>query len=263
MPLKELDAVPELRDDPSLKDFNDLPTLAKSYRETKAFVGASIRPPGPDAAPEVKKEFYEKLQKHAPHLVPLDEKDEAAMNLVWGKLGRPTKPEEYVFQPPAGVNINLDALREVAVAVGATKAQFEKMAARVVAAAQNETVASQKSAEALRAEWGAAYETKLKAAAATAQKLGQPPEVVGNIMAGKLSATTLKTWDAIASAVGTEGKGPMGQVGGGGGEVLTPAEATARFREIQAHPAYFDKRHPEHDTYVEKGFALQKMLHPD
>jgi len=47
--------VPELRDDPSLKDINDVATLAKTYKDTKAFVGSSIRPPGPDASPEAKK----------------------------------------------------------------------------------------------------------------------------------------------------------------------------------------------------------------
>jgi hypothetical protein len=49
MPIKELPE--DLQNDPALKDFNDLPSLAKSFKETKAFVGSSIRPPGPDAGP--------------------------------------------------------------------------------------------------------------------------------------------------------------------------------------------------------------------
>lgn len=262
MPLKELDSIPELRDDPSLKDFNDVQSLAKSHRETKAFVGSSIRPPGPDATAEVKKEFYDKMQKHAPNLVPLDEKDENAMNIVWGRLGRPTKPEEYDYKPPDGVDINLPALREAAVAAGLTKGQFEKLAAKSVAGAQVQSAQAQKDGEALRVEWGAAYEKKCKDAAAVAQKLGQPPEVVSAIMGGKLRAQSLKQWDAIAAAVGTEGHGPVGQPGGGGGEVLTQAEAEARFREVQNHPGYFNRNHPEHDALVERGFKLQAMLHP-
>lgn len=263
MPLKELDAVPELRDDPSLKDFNDVATLAKSHRETKAFVGSSIRPPGPDATPEARKEFYDKLTKHAPDLVPLREGDADAENLVWGKLGRPAKREEYAFKPPDGVDINIEALRTAAETAGLTKGQFAKWAEAVVKDVQAQALTTQKDREGLRTEWGAAYETKLKNAAAVAQKMGQPEAVVGAIMAGKLPSAALKTWDAIAVAVPGEGHGPANQPGGGGQGVLTPAEAEARFREIQAHPAYFNRSHPEHEVMVSKGSALMKQLHPD
>jgi hypothetical protein len=205
MPLKELDAVPELRDDPSLKDFNDVATLAKSHKETKAFVGSSIRPPGPDASPEARKEFYEKLVKHAPELVPLRDGDAEAEKVVWGKLGRPEKREDYAFKVPDGVDINLEGLRDAAEAGGLTKAQFTKLAEKAVLGAQAQALSTQKDREALRTEWGAAYETKLKNAAAVAQKMGQPEAVVGAIMAGKLSSGALKTWDAIAVAVPGEG----------------------------------------------------------
>jgi hypothetical protein len=136
MPLKELDAAPELRDDPSLKDFNDLPALAKSYKEQKAFIGNSIRPPGPDASPEARKEFYEKLQKHAPDLVPFRDGDAEAEKVVWGRLGRPDKREAYEFKVPDGVDINIEALRDAAEAGGMTKGQFTKLAEKAVAGAQ-------------------------------------------------------------------------------------------------------------------------------
>lgn len=263
MPLKELDAVPELRDDPSLKDFNDLPALAKSYKETKAFVGSSIRPPGPDASPEARKEFYEKLSKHAPDLVPIREGDAEAEKLVWGKLGRPSKREEYEFKPPEGVDINLEALRDAAETAGLTKAQFTKLAEATAKGAQVQALQFSKDRDALRTEWGAAYETKLRAAAAVAQKMGQPEAVVGAIMAGKLPAGTLKTWASIAAAVPGEGGVPGNNGNGGGGNVLMPDEAEMRFKEVQNHPAYFNRNHPEHEVYVRKGFELQKMLHPE
>jgi hypothetical protein len=261
MALKELDSVPELRDDPSLKDFNDLPTLAKSYKETKAFVGTSIRPPGPDATPEARKEFYDKLAKHAPDLVPLRAGDADAEKLVWDKLGRPSRREEYAFAVPDGVDINIEALRDAAETAGMTKSQFEKLAAKTVAGAQAQGLEIQKGHAALKTEWGAAYETKLKNAAAVAQKMGQPEAVVGAIMAGRLPAGSLKTWDSIATAVGAEGRGPAGQQGGQQ-ELLTRTEAEARFREVQSHPAYFNKNHPEHEVYVQKGFKLMEQLHP-
>ena len=70
-------------------------------------------------------------------------------------------------------------------------------------------------------------------------------------------------WDAIATGLGGEGHGPVGQKGGGGGEVLTPAEAQARFTEIQQHPAYFKKNHPEHDAIVARANSLMAQLHPE
>lgn len=263
MPIKELDATPELRDNPSLKDFNDLPTLAKSFIETKAFVGSSIRPPGPDASPEAKKEFYEKLQKHAPDLVPLREGDAEAEKLVWGKLGRPGKRDEYVFKAPDGVELDIEALRDAAEAGGLTKKQFEALATKTAAGAQARALATQKDRDALKTEWGTAYETKLKNAAALAQKAGLPEAVVGAIMAGKLNSSQLKTWDFLATAIGAEGS-EMARQGrnGSGSETLTRAETEARFKEVQRHPAYMNASHPEHETYVQKGIELMKVLHP-
>jgi hypothetical protein len=193
--------------------------------------------------------------------VPLRDGDAEAEKVVWGKLGRPSKREEYEYKTPDGVDINVEALRDAAEAAGMTKAQFTKLAEKAVAGAQAQAGAFQREREGLKTEWGAAYDTKLKNAAAAAQKLGQSEAVVGAIMAGRLSSATLKTWDAIATAVGSEGGLPPNN-GGGGGGALTPAEAEARFREVQAHPAYFNRNHPEHETYVQKGMNLMKQLHP-
>jgi hypothetical protein len=262
MALKELDAHPELRDDPSIKDFNDLPTFAKAFKDTKAFVGSSIRPPGPDATPEARKEFYDKLVKHAPDLVPLRENDAEAEKLVWNKLGRPDKPEGYSLKDDKGNDLTPAGLREVAAEAGLTVKQFQALAKKSIAASEAAALASEADQKGLKTEWGVAYDTKLKSAAAVAQKLGLPPEVVGSIMAGKMSSNQLKVWDAIATGLGAEGSGPVGVKGGGGPDVLTPAEAQARFREVQSHPGYFNKNHPEHDTLVAKGIKLMEMLHP-
>jgi hypothetical protein len=260
-PLKELDASPELRDDPSLKDYNDVTSLAKSHKDTKAFVGSSIRPPGPDASPEAKKEFYEKLQKHAPHLVPMVDGDAEAEKVVWGKLGRPSKREEYEFKAPEGADLNIEALRDAAEAAGMTKKQFTALAEKSAARALQLAESSRKERETLQAEWGSAYETKLKNAAAVAQKLGEPDAVCGAILAGKMSSATLKRWDIIATAVGKEGKG-VTEPRSGSLDPMTRDEAEAQFAEIQANPGYFEKKHPEHESLVRKAAAIMAVLHP-
>jgi hypothetical protein len=129
-----------------------------------------------------------------------------------------------------------------------------------VAGAQQRASASQKDRDALKTEWGAAYETKLKNAAAVAQKIGQP-ERCRRHHGRQAAGGSLKTWDAIATAVGKEGGGP-GNGQGGGARVLTRTRPRPG-SEIQSHPAYFNKNHPEHEVYVQKGLDLMKQLHPD
>lgn len=257
MPIKELPD--DLRDDPSLKDFNDLPSLAKSYREQKAFVGGSIRPPGPDAKPEEKKEFRDKLQKHAPDLVQFVEGDADAEGRVWEKLGRPKDEAGYEFATDVQLDMNL--LRTVAKNTGMTKAQFAKFAEATAAGMRKQTEASKADQAALKTEWGQGYDQQLKDAAAVAAKLNADEATVKAIAAGTMRSKDLKIWAGIAKSVGKE---PGGDLNGGkpnsGG--LTPTEADAQFREIQRNPAYFDRNHVDHERLVKKAVELQGMVNP-
>src|ERR1017187_4974775 len=96
------EALPEAeRADPAIKDIADIPALVKVYKDTKSFVGTSIRPPGPDASPAARKEFLEKMQKHAPELASFGE-DPESQAALWKRLGVPEKPEGYEFKLPEG-----------------------------------------------------------------------------------------------------------------------------------------------------------------
>lgn len=264
MALKELDAHPELRDNPSLKDFNDLPTFVKSYIETKSMVGASIRPPGPDASPEARKEFRERMQKAVPSLIDLPEGDEAAEAAVFTRLGRPAKPEEYEFKVPEGVEVDLSGLRTAAMNAGMTKKQFAKLAEATVAGAQKSAADHKTDAAALKTEWGNAYEEKLARSSALAKRMGQPDNVVAAIATGRLPASALKLWDTFAAALPGEvghNSGNSGHNAGVNGR-LTPAEVEARLNEVMAHPAYFNKNHPQHAEYAQKVPELMSQLPP-
>jgi hypothetical protein len=242
MALKELDANPELRDDPSLKDIPDVVTLAKTYRDTKAFVGSSIRPPGPDASPEAKADFYKKLMQHAPDLVPLRDNDAEADKIVWKKLGRPDKPEEYTYElPKDGPAVDLEALRAVAVETGMTKAQFKKAADKAVALAQKNAADTDADSKALKTEWGQAYESKLAQAAEAAAKLGAPPAVAEAIKAGRVSSATAKLWANVAKSIGAETTIVGKQEHKPAGSVLTPAEAEAQIHEIMNNPLFLNR----------------------
>ena len=51
----------DLRSEPSLKDFKDINSLAKSHVSAQKMLGGSIRIPGEDASDEARQEFYSKL----------------------------------------------------------------------------------------------------------------------------------------------------------------------------------------------------------
>ena len=259
------ESLPEtLRADPALKDIKDVGALAKSFVDTKAFVGQSIRPPGPDAGAEAKKDFYAKLQKHAPDLVPLSD-DPEAQAALWGKLGRPSKPEEYEYKAPEGVELPLDNLRQVALAAGMTRKQFEKFAEKAAEGITKQQGEAKADQAALKTEWGQAYEQKLQGAAAVAAKLNVPDPIVQQIKAGNLNSAQLKLWDSISKAMGAgEGsevakQGVTPQPG-----KLTPAEASTQIDEIMARPdkAYWDRNHPLHKNLVKKVGELMAAANP-
>jgi hypothetical protein len=263
MPIKELPD--DLRDDPSLKDFNDLPALAKSYRDTKAFVGSSIRPPGPDADAATKKDFYDKLQKHAPHLVPMPaDNDEEGQKVLWGKLGRPADAKEYDFKSADGIEVDLDSLRELAKDAGMTKSQFTKLATRTAEGRAKVTADLKADNDKLRGEWGQAYEPKLSAAASAAAKLKAPENVIAAIKAGKMHSNQLKLWDEIAKAIGAE-PNELGKQNNSGAGAMTPAEAEAQIAEImgRADNAYFTQNHPEHERLKARVVELGKFIAKD
>ena len=88
----------EIKSDPTLKDVNDVLTLAKNLIHTKSFVGASLRPPGPDAKPEERAEFVTKLREKVPELVLIpdgdDEPAKAAREIAWSRLGKPKETKD-------------------------------------------------------------------------------------------------------------------------------------------------------------------------
>ena len=91
----------ELRSDPSIKDFKDVDSLVKSYKETKAFVGSAMRIPGPDASKEDRAAFRAKLKEKVPELVEVPEDPEKLKEVeadLWARLGRPKEAKEYTAE---------------------------------------------------------------------------------------------------------------------------------------------------------------------
>ena len=265
-------SLPEaIRGDASLQGFKDPAALAQSYLETKKLVGASLRPPGPDAAPEAHKEFAEKLSKSVRGrllYLPEDEKARAAVEgEVWGVLGRPAKPEEYGFedvQLEPGVELDQAALRGYAAKLGLTKAQAKELFATVAGERAAALRALKDNQAALKKELGAAYDERLGAAAAAAGKVGASEAMVKALREGSAPLEQVKVWIGVAKAIGGEQSHVAGQGAGGTGK-LTPDEALGRAAEIRQRAEYWDRsKNPAlHDELKRKHVELMAQAYPE
>lgn len=234
---------PELKELPALKDFKDPAALAKSFVDTKSALGNSIRIPGPDASPEARAEFRQKLADKVPELLefPEDETKFAEVEgRVWEKLGRPKDAKQY--EPPK-LEVEFtpeetELLRSIAMKRGYTKKQFAQLAKD---AAEEKTAIMKRQADAqgaLKKELGFAYEDKLSLYAHTAEATGAPPELVKAIKAGTIDLATAKWLDGVSKSLGGEGRA-VGDQGSGGAPKLTPDEAKLQIAEVMARKEYF------------------------
>jgi hypothetical protein len=249
-----------------LQDVKDLPTLVKNYGEALAYRGNSIRIPGPDAAPEARKEFVEKLQSKVPDLVLVadgeDDAAKAARAALWQRLGRPREAKEY--GPPEGVELPesaLEALRAEAAEEGLTKGQFQARAKRAAAALEAATRAASEEQAELKKELGPAYQDRIAGAAEAARRLGADPDEVKAIENGAAPAAYVRRMLAAAKALGEPRQ--VADQGGGARTSMTPAEAKAQRAEIMARSEYFDPRPAQldvHRTLVAKVQALNEII---
>jgi hypothetical protein len=259
----------DLKTAPALKDMADVATLAKAFVETKAFVGSSLRPPGPDATPEMKMDFIAKLREKVPELLFMpdgeDEPAKVARETAWTKLGRPKEAKDYAL--PVDLTLpdeHLEALRQEAFNEGLTKSQFQTRAKRIADAISTAELNQKTSTANLKKELGAAFDERTASVASVAAKLGFSPELVSALKSGTIDQQTFKAFAAIAKGFG-ETRQVANQEGGGSGR-LTPAEIDYRIAELQSNPAFFNPKAAEMNTHrllVQKFQELQSMKFPD
>lgn len=250
----------DLKAAPSLQDVKDIAGLARAFVDTKSMLGSSIRIPSADAAPAAKEEFRQKLKKAEPDVVflPSDPAERAKVEGdIFTALGRPAKADEYTAE---GLEAEVDetALRTAALEMGLTKAQYQKLAKITASERKEHSSAIQAGEQALRSEWGAAFDDKVSQARAAALKLGVPATEVE-----RLPPAQLKVWANVAASVsGGSAGGVAGQGSSGGTGKLTPAEAKRELRQVQGNPAYFNRQaNPvEHARLVARAAELTAMM---
>tara|TARA_R110000796_G_scaffold61214_1_gene141791 strand:- start:268 stop:1107 length:840 start_codon:yes stop_codon:yes gene_type:complete len=242
----------EIRDNPSFSKFKDVDSLAASYVNLQSHLGR------------------DKITK------PVTESD---WDDVYEFLGRPEGPEKYEVTlsddlPEIVANqFNDEALssfKQEAHKLGLNSAQVSSL----VSWQANNMVGQHKAMEdsmaqsidtgetALREEWGRAYDQNLEfakkafneyggdelAAKMESSGMGNDPDVL------KAFANIAKTTMADKDLAGTSNNAKM---------AMTPEEAKSEAAAIMGHPAYTDKRHPEHVSIVKKVQDLFNQAYVD
>lgn len=266
------DALPsELQESASLKDVKDIGSLAQQFVDLQSHLGNSIRVPSEHASQEDRAKFYEKLQKHAPDLLPRpDRNDTDAMDAFYASMGRPEEASGYEKpEIPEGVNVpdeRIQAFQEIAHKHGLNAEQFKGVLGEVLAADQaayqQQMDGHNQAMDGLKQEWGAAFDDRNGRAVKMLEATGAPADIVQMAKDGMVGANTLKWMYDLSTKFGGEGA-PAVQDQGASGR-MTPAEAEAQISEImnnRQHP-YWDSHHPEHQSAIKKMLELGKFANP-
>jgi len=249
------DSLPEdLRGNPSLKNFNDVGSLAKSYVHAQRMVGADKIPlPGNNSADD-------------------------DCSRVYDKLGRPADIKDYDVSLPE--IFEDDGFRKSIHAAGLN----QKQAASVAQFMQSQTEAANGKLDAyreqakldteteLRAEYGKAFGEKVQRAQATAKYLlgskGDPTSednILGNIRLadGRMLGDhpdIIRMFEQMSHEIAEDDLDGVATE-----NAMTPQDAQDEIDIIQAdrNGPYWNKHHPEHDKVVAKVQELFAYVHPE
>lgn len=228
------------RNDPSATKFKTPNDLFKSYKNLEKLVGGNkVVLPGEKATPEEWNAFYERLGRpkdaagYKFDSLPEElrhESNEKVFAEVFHKAGLTPKQAEVITE----------AWKEL------TQNELSRMSEQSQGQAkQAETV--------LRKEWGMAYNQNLQLATKALKAFGDQ-EAVDALQAVGNHPAVLKLFANIGKKLAEDG-----MVGRPAGDMLSPEEADAKIRELQAHPGYLDGSHPEHKVIVKKLESLFQM----
>jgi hypothetical protein len=246
-PVSFLESLPEeLRNEPSLRTFTDPGALAKSYVNAQRMIGADkIALPGKSATPDEWREVYT-------------------------RLGAPTDASGYEFEGDSPLqDAYMNSFREHALKAGLNSSQANEMMnfVRSTVDGMNEGM-SQSADEAryaaeqeLRQEFGQAFEQRLELAQMAAQNLLGGTEMFDNIQLsdGRMLGDhpdIIRMFSNLASQIGEDNlAGETTEL------IMTPEEASRQIAEMTRRDGpYFDRMHPEHETYVAEVLRLREYM---
>jgi len=234
----------DLRNDPTLNNFKDVESLAKTVVHQQKQMGGRIH------IPKTEEEYSE----------------------VYSKLGRPDDASAYELNVPQGLEpyFNEQALNDfksVAHKIGLNQNQvnalmeyqsgainYELENQPAMLAQQKEQVESQ-----LKSEWGLDFQKNMRAAHRALQVYGDD-EIIDlmNGPAGNNPAVV-----KLFARLGAEVTEDMAQNTQRSNVAVSPLDAQDEINSTMANPShpYFDASHPEHRTAVERMRQLHEKVH--
>lgn len=266
-------ALPEdIRGWQEVKDAPDAATFYKQVGDMRSRMGRSITIPGEDAGDDARSQFYEKLQKQVPGLMPTpDYSNEDTATKTLRLMGAPEDASGYERVQLDGIDIpeeRWSLLTSAAAEAGLTKAQFSKVVSKVAGAEQAADITSNEQfradMDALNLDWGLSKEGKVSAIKNLLSRTGAPPGLLASIDAGTAGAGTLRWLNSVLGGLNGENNNFYKQEGAEG-SLLSPDSAKIAISEIRNnkdHP-YNNKHDPAHQAAREKVRALYRMAHPE
>jgi hypothetical protein len=271
------DSLPEdIRDSGSLQNFKDIGQLAKSYVETKAMQGNSMRIPGEDASDEARQEFVSKLMEKVPNVMLKPNFDDTEQSKEFYRtLGLPENPDQYStpeIELPEGVSTVSDErigfLKQLAHKNNITSKQFEGFFAELLSAdAQSQATQIEEiktGMNNLKQEWGMAFEDNMKMTTFITESTNAPEGLKKAIADGTVGADVVKWIYSVGKQLGKgEGVNFGDEMSTNRGN-STPAEAKEKINEImnnKNHP-YWNASDPGHKNALDKMIELQKHANP-
>jgi len=248
VPVGFLDSLPEdLRNEPSLRNFTDPGSLAKSYVHAQRMIGADKIPlPGKSATDD-------------------------EWRAVYSRLGAPEDPSGYdiSFNSASMGEGEVESLKSALHQAGLTNRQAQAFAEYLDSSytegmQQRETAVEEARYEGeqqLRQEFGKAFEQKLERAQMAANTLLGGTEIFDEITLsdGRMLGDhpeVVRMFASLADQIGEDSlEGKTSEM------IMTPDEASRQITEMTGRDSpYWDKMHPEHDNYVNQVLALREYI---
>jgi len=238
----------EYRSNPNIEKFTELDALAKSYINAVSMIGTDKIPlPGKSATDE-------------------------QWNEVYNKLGRPESPDKYTLElktdvAPVDENI-IKGFAQNAHKLGLNNKQAQgilefyksTLEGSAKEMAVNMESAQAEATNALRAEWGRAYDDNLRKAANVAQTYLEPELLDTQLRDGSRLGDNPKIIKAFANIANLLSEDKI--IGTEAENILQGRDVEKEIEELTSdrQGAYWNKMHPNHNKVVNQVLALREML---
>lgn len=203
-------------------------------------------------------------------IIPKPEADAKEWGAIYDRLGRPAGPEGYDVKFPDGGNKEAQqAILAKAHELGLTKAQAEGLFGELNTRAMTQAQAAQADAQArfqqedqaLRSEWGQAYNAHLMQAQAAAKGLGLDAPTIDKLAGAMGHKATLSLLQKIGATMGEDAFASADTTGFSA--AMTPGQAKAQIQSFMADKNFVSRYMGGDLEAKSKMEALHKYAYPE